>query len=193
MTLTIRSLSPQTWAPYADFIAANNGVWGGCWCLVFHAGTKGGSQEERRARKQAMVEDDATHAALVCDGDSVVGWAQYGRTEELSEIRCRRQYDKTRRPEDPDPDWRITCFFIDKAWRRRGVAGLVLDGALVQIADAGGGWVEAYPEVLEGQKTAAGFLWGGTMGLFERAGFEPVRKIAKHRWVVRRYVERAQP
>lgn len=32
------------------------------------------------------------------------------------------------------PDWRITCFFVDKDYRGQGVAALALKGALSEIA-----------------------------------------------------------
>lgn len=188
MTYSIRPLTTETWEPYASLIDAHNGIFGGCWCLVFHAGTKGGSYDDRRERKRAMVVAGQTHAALVFDGADCIGWAQYGPPDEVPEIRCRKAYEDGR-DGAPDPDWRITCFFIAKGHRRQGVAAVALGGALDEIARAGGGTVEAYPEALTGQKTAAGFLWGGTLGLFERAGFEGIRKIGKNRWVVRREVE----
>ena len=184
--LVIRALDAGTWPAYATLVDANKGVWGGCWCLVFHADTKGGSYEERKALKERMVREGRSHAALVFDGDDCIGWAQYGRAAELPEIRCRRKYEAGQ--DAPPPDWRITCFFIAKAYRRSGVASVALDGALDLVAAAGGGRVEAYPEALEGQKTSAGFLWGGTLGVFERAGFTAERKIALHRWVVAREV-----
>ena len=180
--LTHRALSEETWEAYAALIDAHGGVFGGCWCLVFHSGTGGGSYEERKARKKAMVAAGTTHAALVFDGADCIGWAQYGRPDEVDEIRCRKAYEAELGPEPPD--WRITCFFIDRRYRRQGVAAVALEGALAAIAAQGGGRVEAYPEALTGQKTAAGFLWGGTLGLFERAGFTGERKIGKNRWVV---------
>lgn len=188
MALSTAPLTPATWDAFAALTAAHGGVFGGCWCLVFHAGTKGGTFDERRARKAALVGAGQTHAALVFKGGDCIGWAQYGSATELSEIRSKKAYDASR-GDDPAPDWRITCFFIAKAHRRAGVAAVALDGALRLIGAAGGGHVEAYPEALEGQKTAAGFLWGGTLGLFERAGFAPIRKIGLHRWVVHRKVE----
>jgi len=89
------------------------------------------------------------------------------------------------------PDWRINCFFIGRAHRRGGVAAVARDGALSLIATAGGGAVEACPKADEGPKTAAAFLFGGMLGLFQRVGFDTVRKIGLHRWVVRRHVPRA--
>jgi hypothetical protein len=185
--LSIRPLEPATWRDYTRLIEAHNGIFGGCWCLVFHPDTKGGSFAERRAVKEELVRQGKAHAALVYDNQTCIGWAQYGAPAELPNIRCRKAYDLGA-GDHPVPDWRITCFFIDKRRRHAGVAAVALQGALDQIAHAGGGWVEGYPEAIEGQKTAAGFLWGGTLGLFERGGFTPVRKIAMHRWVVRRQI-----
>ncbi len=183
----VRPLSPATWPAYADLIETHNGVFGGCWCLVFHPDTKGGTFAERRAKKEALVREGRAHAALVFEGDACIGWAQFGRPDELPHIRCRKAYDAGK-ADDLVPDWRITCFFVHRKYRRVGVAAVALQGALDEIARLGGGVIEAYPEALEGQKTAAGFLWGGTLGLFVRAGFKELRKIGMHRWVVQRQI-----
>ncbi|MGI8949398.1 MAG: hypothetical protein ACR2FV_15780 [Ornithinimicrobium sp.] len=45
----------------------------------------------------------------------------------------------------PLPDYRLTCFFVDRRCRRKGVATAALDGALALIAADGGGLVETYP------------------------------------------------
>lgn len=189
--LETRPLGPETWESYAALIERQKGVWGGCWCLVFHEGQQKDGYEARRARKRAMVAEGRSHAAVVFDGDRAIGWAQYGRRADLAHIKNRRAYDGGASGEAP-ADWRITCFFVDPACRRRGVGARALAGALGEIARAGGGSVEAFPEALEGQRTSAGFLWHGTRGMFERAGFAPIRKIGKHRWVMRRTVEGAR-
>lgn len=185
-----RALGPDTWEPYAALIERHKGVWGGCWCLVFHEGEIKDGYEDRRARKHAMVRAGTTHASLVFDGDRAIGWAQYGRRAEISHIKNRRAYEAGAAGEAP-ADWRVACFFVDRDYRRKGVATRALQGALGEIARAGGGSVEAFPEETEGRKTSAGFLWLGTLGLFERAGFARIRKIGKHRWVMRRTVEGA--
>jgi hypothetical protein len=35
---TTRLLTPDTWDDFAALVEANNGVWGGCWCIGFHPG-----------------------------------------------------------------------------------------------------------------------------------------------------------
>ena len=72
---------------------------------------------------------------------------------------------------DKAPNYRLTCFFVDRDYRRKGVAAVALQGALELIAQAGGGVVEAYPHDTQGKKTSASFLYNGTRSLFEKAGF----------------------
>ena len=116
-----RPLGPETWSDFAALAARHNGVWGGCWCMAFHARTAhwGKSAEGNRADKQALVEAGHAHAALVFDGEDCLGWCQFGRVAELPRIKFRKAYDAL---QEGLPDWRITCFFVDRAARGRGVA-----------------------------------------------------------------------
>ena len=51
-----RPLSPDTWDDFARLVEANNGVWGGCWCMGFHTeGLKDRTAADNRAAKQAHV------------------------------------------------------------------------------------------------------------------------------------------
>ena len=84
------------------------------------------------------------------------------------------------------PGWRITCFFVGRRHRHRGVADAALAGALEQIAELGGGMVESYPEDVSGRKVSGSFLNNGTLAMFERHGFTRSRQTGKHRWVVTR-------
>ena len=86
------------------------------------------------------------------------------------------------------PDWRITCFFVGRTHRRRGVADAALAGALNEIARLGGGLVESYPEDAGGRKVSGSFLYNATVGDVRAAGFERRRRIGKHHWVVSRRV-----
>ncbi|HZA05305.1 MAG TPA: GNAT family N-acetyltransferase, partial [Propionibacteriaceae bacterium] len=82
-------------------------------------------------------------------------------------------------------------FFVDKRYRRKGVAAVALDGALALIADTGGGVVEAYPQDTGGQKTSASFLYSATRSLFDRAGFTYERPKGKNHCVMRKAVDAA--
>lgn len=176
-------LSPETWPDFARLVEANNGVWGGCWCMGYHPEGVGKHKTvaQNRAEKEAHVRAGTARAALVYDGRDCVGWCQFGTRAELQRIQCLKAYLSV----DPVlPDWRVACTFTGKGHRRQGVAEAGLAGALDQIAALGGGRVEAYPEDCQNRKVGAAFLFHGAMAMYLRAGFEPVRKIGKHRWVM---------
>ena len=109
----VKPLSPATWPDFAALVERHNGVWGGCWCLEFHPeGKERGAH--RREKKECRVREGTAHAALVFDGAACVGWCQFGSPAELPRIKHLRAYASE---SDASPDWRITCFFADKAYR----------------------------------------------------------------------------
>jgi hypothetical protein len=183
---TVRPLDPSTWPAFARLVEANNGVWGGCWCMGFHVEpTTVRTPAQNRAEKEQRVRAGSTHAALVLDGDDCLGWCQFGSPAELPRVKSRRRYEKEL---VALPDWRITCFFTGKGHRGRGVAHAALGGALAQIAGLGGGTVEGYPEETDDRRVSGSFLHTGPMAAFESHGFTRTRPISPHRWVVTRTV-----
>ena len=186
--LTVRPLDASTWPDFARLVEANNGVFGGCWCMGFHPEgvLRGSSREENRARKQERVAAGTAHAALVFDGDDCVGWAQFGTPAELPRIKSLKAYEKGL---GDLPDWRIACCYVGKGHRRAGVSTVAIRGALDLIAQAGGGVVEGYPE--DGTEVPAGFLFNGALSTYEGAGFTRDRQIGKHRWVVTKVITAA--
>ena len=187
--LVVRALDEQTWPAFAELVEANNGVWGGCWCMGFHVALgRGRTPAQNRAEKEQRVRDGSTHAALVLAGDRCLGWCQFGAPSELPEVKSRRRYELGL---TALPDWRITCFFTGKGLRRRGVADAALGGALAEIAGLGGGTVEGYPEETDDRTLSGSFLHTGPMAAFENHGFVRTRAIAPHRWVVTRTVDPA--
>jgi ribosomal protein S18 acetylase RimI-like enzyme len=187
MPLTARPLSPETWPEFARLVEKHNGIFGGCWCIAFHLlpGENRQSAERYRQLKEARVREGRAHAALVFDGPEAVGWCQFGSPTELPNIRSKKEYEKEL---GKLPDWRITCFFIDRERRGEGVASYALAEALREIGRLGGGKVEGYPEDYTGERTSNSFLCSGTLGMFEKAGFRKDRKIAMRRWVVSKTV-----
>jgi GNAT superfamily N-acetyltransferase len=180
----VRPLRPDTWEAFARLAERHNGVWGGCWCLAFHPKLpeRGKSPEGNRALKQRLVGEGRAHAAVVFDGDRAVGWCQYGTPEELPTIAHRKEYEAGL---VAPADYRLTCFFVDRDYRRAGVAAVALGGALDLIAQAGGGVVEAFPYDNQGKKVSASFLYNGTRSLFEQAGFVYERPKGKNHCVMR--------
>jgi len=187
---TIKPLGPDTWCAFAQLVERHNGVWGGCWCTWFHTAhaEKTFTAEDNCALKKRLTSEGRAHAALVFDGDMAVAWCQYGSPAELPNINHRKEYEAGL---ESLPDYRLTCFFVDKKYRRKGLADAALHGALHLIAQAGGGVVEAYPQDTDGQKVSASFLYSATRSLFENAGFSYERSKGKNHCVMRMTVSPA--
>jgi GNAT superfamily N-acetyltransferase len=181
----VEPLGPATWNAFERLVERHNGVFGGCWCTWFHTfhAEKTFTAEGNRALKEQLVADGRAHAALVFDGDEAIAWAQYGPPSELPNIHHRKDYEATL---DELPDYRITCIFVDKKYRRKGVTAIALRGAVDLIAEAGGGTVEGYPHDAGGKKISV--LYNSTRSLFEREGFVYVRPKGQRNCVMRRRV-----
>jgi GNAT superfamily N-acetyltransferase len=172
-----RPLDPSTWPDFAALVERHKGVWGGCWCMAFHA--------EGVGRGRTAAGNRAAKECRVRGGTKCIGWCQFGSVDELPRIKHQRAYQAGLAAL---PDWRITCFFVDKACRGQGVADAALAGALRQIARLGGGTVESYPEDADGRSVSSSFLHNGSVSMFERQGFARVRPLGKNHWVVARVV-----
>lgn len=175
----IEALTPATWDAYAGLAERHNGVWGGCWCVFFHAFPDPPERKElgNRGFKHLLVQQNRTHAAVVFDGDEAVAWAQYGPIAELPNIHHRKEWESGVLQV---PDYRITCLFVDRRYRRQGMAAMAVRGALELIAAAGGGLVESYPHDLPpDKKTSSSFLYNATRTMYEQLGFTYQRPKGK--------------
>jgi GNAT superfamily N-acetyltransferase len=184
ITYEIKPLSSETWPAYAALIERHDGIFGGCWDTWFHTlnRDKERTYDSNRALKCRLVDEGRAHAAVVFDGDRAVAWCQFGSPEELPNIHHRKQY-----LEEADllPDYRLTCIFVDRDHRRKGVTELAIRGALDLIARAGGGVVEGYPHETPTKKVSSSFLYNGTRSLYERMGFTFVRPKGQKNCVMR--------
>jgi ribosomal protein S18 acetylase RimI-like enzyme len=183
----IRELGSGTWPDFVRVVEKHNGVWGGCWCVTFHRGPGESNRTvaQNRTDKERLVRANQSHAALVYDGAAVVGWCQFGSPAELPA----RMGGFRKLGADP-PDWRITCFFVDRDRRREGVAEAALTGALRMIAAKGGGTVDGYPIATRERSYSSSFLWGGTESMFAEVGFRPLGALGTSKLVMRKVVRR---
>jgi GNAT superfamily N-acetyltransferase len=186
--LQVEPLTPRTWEAFADLAERHNGVFGGCWCVWFHCHPDPPERKElgNRAFKEKMVKEGRAHAALVFDGDQAVAWAEYGTVTELPNIHHRKEWEQT---VEAVPDYRITCLFVDRRYRRKGMAEVAVRGALGLIAAQGGGRVESYPHDLPPErKMSSSFLYNATRTMYERVGFTYERPKGKGNCVMSLYV-----
>ena len=65
-----------------------------------------------------------------------------------------------------------------------------MEGALEHIDELGGGLVEAISETTAGRTAQGRFLFSATAELFEQHGFQRIRQVGKHAWILSRMIDR---
>lgn len=191
MVYKIKELSVAT-LPDFEVLAAKQG---GCWCIYYQRakprGRPSSTEEWKRVNqrdKRRLIRQGKSHAVLVYDGETPVGWCQYGPREELPRIDARRFYRKLNLDHGDEKLWRITCFFVDRKHRGKGIAKLALRAALESIRRQGGGVVEAYPVVSERMSAVPEWTWFGTPGMFKREGFKEVAPLGTSGLLMRKTI-----
>jgi GNAT superfamily N-acetyltransferase len=181
---TAKELTAATWRDFQALFAKHNGVWGGCWCMYGHGRTTfqiRGNADAHRQEKRKRVRGGTAHGVLLYERGTPIGSCQFGPRDELPRMDGGRFYRKLGVPEG-ERFWRITCFFVDRNHRKRGVASAALEAALAAIRRKGGGVVEAYPFT----SAASSFTYSGTEAMFRRQGFAPIARLGKSQVVMRK-------
>src|SRR5215207_9262043 len=183
MPYSTQPLTPETWSDFGALVEANNGVWGGCWCMGFHPE---GLDRENASTATPSGPTSSGEPSTKCSSlRKTTAWAG-ASTEPPRSCPTSRTPKAYVKDLGSLPDWRIGCIFTDKSHRGQGIARAAVSAALAAIEEAGGGIVEAYPEQVEGRPPQRGsYLHTGPETLFEEFGFSRDRRIAKWRWVMR--------
>lgn len=180
--ITVRELAPSTWKDFKKLFERHGGVWNGCWCMYYHIthGWSTRTYEQNKNEKKELVLKGKTHGLILYNDGEPIGWCQYGTPDELPRIDQKKSY------KHPKNFWRLTCFFIDKRYRGKGISKLILEAALKHMKKRKVRMVEAYPIDTSRGKFRSAVLWPGTLKLFQSAGFQIVGSFGKHGLMVRR-------
>jgi GNAT superfamily N-acetyltransferase len=174
--IEVRPLRPGDW-PNIERLFGERGACAGCWCMWWRR--DGSANEVRQYRGEAnrivfreLVQRGEAHGVLAFDAGEPVGWCSIDAYCAFPALERKRSL---RTPRD-EKTWSITCFFIRRDHRSRGVATALTREAVRMAFSHGATRVEAYPA-----KTPAGggalpdtFAWTGTPSLFRKAGFVPL-------------------
>jgi GNAT superfamily N-acetyltransferase len=180
------SVEPLTAARWADLerLFGTKGACGGCWCTWWRqsrAEYRANSGDPNRRALKAIVDAGTVPGLLAYADGEPVGWvAVQPRSEYAALARSR-----TLAPVDDAPVWSVTCFFVAKTWRGRGLMRKLLDGAVAHARAHGATIVEGYP-VESSSALPAAFVYTGVPAVFEAGGFEEVARRSRTKPIYRR-------
>jgi len=191
---TFKEVSPTLWKDFETLFGAN-GACGGCWCQWWRL-PRGGKlwEETKGAKAKRMMKRLFSYGEitglLAYDDTKPVGWCSYGPRTAFPRLERTKAYQR----DDIDQVWSINCFFIDRHYRRRGLARVMLDAALKFMKQRRVKLAEAYPVTLtrKGKQLPAVFAYTGPLKIFEDAGFKIVQQLAPSRPMVRRQIHISQ-
>lgn len=186
MKLTVRPLMPDLWLALEDLFG-RPGASNGCWCMYWRIGGayRDRGREANKASLREIVASDAPPGLVAFHGDLAVGWCQLTPREALPWLDRMWWFQRV----DDLPVWSISCFFVRRAYQRRGVMTQLIAAALQSAKRARAPAVEAYPI----DTTAPGSTSNTFTGLastFARAGFKEVARRTPARPIMRHDLKR---
>jgi GNAT superfamily N-acetyltransferase len=189
MAIQFRAVTPKDF-PQIERLFGERGACGGCWCMNWRIEKGGKSWDAFKgapAKRELarLVAAGRVHAVLAFDEETPVGWCCLGPRGDFPRLLRSRVLQRHR---DGGAVWAITCFFLDRRYRDRGLGTQIL-GEAVRLAFArGAAELEGYPVPVSGKKLPGPFAWTGTPPMFARVGFSKVDRPdgARPIWIMPR-------
>jgi GNAT superfamily N-acetyltransferase len=181
--LVIKPLTRDTWQAF-EALFGENGACGGCWCMYWHLKRSDFYAQHGDATHEMMqqrVEQGEIPGLLAFAGEKAIGWVAI-EPRSAYQVLAR---SRTLTPVDELPVWSITCFFIDRHYRKQGLNAWLIKQAVDYAFTQGAPAVESYPSLLQGGKTSNTFYYTGKTTTFEKLGFKEVARPSKSRAIMR--------
>jgi GNAT superfamily N-acetyltransferase len=135
----------------------------------------------RRALKK-LVDSGKVPGILAYAGDQPIGWCAVAPRETFPKLERSKILGRI----DNKPVWSVTCFFVAKAFRRKGMSARLLNAAVDYVKKQGGEIVEGYSvEPKKDWTPPDPFVYTGLASAFRKAGFVEVARRSKTRPIMR--------
>lgn len=159
------------------------GACAGCWCMFFRLTQAQYYQnrgEKNRRALQRLVIAEKEPGLLAYVNNVPAAWCAVGPREEYGRLARSRVCA----PVDDRPTWSVTCFFVDKRFRGRGLTVALLREAVKFAGRRGAEFVEGYP-IDASNRYADTFAYVGLARAFQSAGFREVARRTPTRPLMR--------
>ena len=181
------SFQPAIAERWADLEAlfGPRGACFGCWCMFHRLRRSVWQAQQGEANRQSMkslVEMGNVPGLIAYDGDTPVGWVSVAPRDCFPALATSRIL----KPVDDLPVWSITCFFILKPYRNRGLSITLLNAASAYVAQQGGTVLEGYPVEPKKERYPSVYAWTGFARAFIKAGFSECARRSPTRPIMRK-------
>jgi len=182
MVFTFQPLTGNNWY---DFVAlfGDKGACGGCWCMTWRLTAADYKKKKGEGNKKAMKEltKKAAPGILAYTDEKAVGWCAIAPRREY----IRLETSRILKAVDDKEVWSVSCFFIHKRYRQKGLSTQLLKSAVDFAVLNGATIVEGYPIDKGKNKMPDVFAWTGFSSIFIKAGFKEVERRSETRPIMR--------
>jgi GNAT superfamily N-acetyltransferase len=183
LEITVHPVTPDRWDDI-EALFGERGACGGCWCMHWRLGRKdweaGKGSRNKSSLKKIVSAGEMPGILGYVNGEPMAWCAVAPRTAYPTLNRSR-----VLKPVDDEPVWSVSCLFVLKAYRRRGVSVRMLEEAVKFAGHRGAEIIEGYPIKPTMHRTPDAFIWLGTPSAFLKAGFREVARRSKSRPIMR--------
>lgn len=176
-------LTPDRWGDL-EALFGERGACGGCWCMAWRlkrADFDEGKGAANRTAFRKIVQQGPPPGVLAYVEGEPVGWCALAPRETYVTLANSRVL----KPIDDQPVWSVSCFFVRRDLRGRGVGVALLRAACEFAAGQGARIVEGYPVEPTMKPMPAAFAWVGVPALFRKAGFREAKRASEARRIMR--------
>ena len=175
-------LTPKRW-PDLERLFGPRGACAGCWCMWWRLSrpewNQGKGEGNRKAFRKLVRSRVEPGVLAYADGEPV-GWCAIAPREQYPRLGNSRILS----PVDDQPVWSVSCFFIARGFRHRGLSVELLRAAVDLARTSGATVIEGYPHDTK-KTTADAFVYTGLASSFRKAGFREVARRSKTRPIMR--------
>jgi ribosomal protein S18 acetylase RimI-like enzyme len=183
--LTVRELSQDTWDDFEEVLGKNGGA-SGCWCMHWRLSIAEFMQAKGDGNRRAMrnlAEQASVPGVVVYRGTTPVAWCSLGPRDSFPRL----ERSKLLASIDNKPVCAITCIFVHRKHRGRGLMPAILDAFCEYAAKNGYTIAEGYPvEPRDGRRAGSDTAMTVIASSFHDAGFRVVARPRSDRPIMRR-------
>ncbi|WP_196259504.1 GNAT family N-acetyltransferase [Pelagibacterium limicola] len=173
-TLKVKPVTGKSW-PDLETLFESKGGPSYCWCMPYRAmddRAKAGNADRKAALKSRVEKRVPIGLVGYLTGEPVA-WCSLGPRE---------SFMKLGNPQDGDDHgiWSVTCFFIRRDFRGRGLSAQMLAAAIAYARKRGAEMLEGYPV----DPDSPSYRFMGFVSLFENRGFAPAGRAGTRKHIM---------
>jgi GNAT superfamily N-acetyltransferase len=136
------------------------------WRLKRSEFAKSAGRKNNAMMKRIVDSGEVPGILAYADGDPV-GWCSVAPREAYPVL----ERSWTLKKVDDKPVWSVVCFFVSRAFRKRGLMTSLLEAVVKHAKEHGAKIVEGYPVETTGRRMSGSEGFTGVVSAFEKMGF----------------------